>query len=493
MTPLAVSIENGAATVTVSVHLIDDTGASDPTIAMSHASGHSLGFGPMALQSGDARDGIWERSVTVPPGSAIGSWTVRLYPLSDTLGNLSDSFRDLANITVTAGADKPFLTSIPKIYGTAIIGKVLNAQASGWLPGVDSFEYQWFRDGNVITGATDSSYLVATADFGKKLSVSATGKRSGYLTTTRTSLQTARVGKGPTLSYRLSGADRYATAAAVARSGYPATAKVVYVATGSDYPDALSAAPAAAREGGPLLLTMPTSLPAATASEIKRLKPSKVVVVGGTGAVSAAVFDAVKKIVPNAVRRSGANRFETSRAILAGAFSQSSTAYLATGMDYPDALSASASAGAAGAPVLLVNGKAKDLDAATRAALVTLKVGKTIIAGGTGVFSPGLEQSLKAFGSQRRSGSDRFGTSQRLNAELAKNAGQVYLATGYGFPDALAGSAIAGAQKAPLYVVKPNCIPAGILGDITASPATRVTLLGGFGALGDNVAGLKAC
>jgi len=91
---------------------------------------------------------------------------------------------------------------------------------------------------------------------------------------------------------RRSGADRYATAAAVAAT-YPASVPVAYVATGENYPDAIAGGPAAARDGGPLLLVRRDSIPAATAGQLARLKPGKIVVLGGTGAVSAGVASAL--------------------------------------------------------------------------------------------------------------------------------------------------------------------------------------------------------
>ncbi|HYM52216.1 MAG TPA: cell wall-binding repeat-containing protein, partial [Candidatus Dormibacteraeota bacterium] len=88
---------------------------------------------------------------------------------------------------------------------------------------------------------------------------------------------------------RLAGADRYATAAAVSAASFGAGVPVAYVATGTNFPDALAAGPVAARAGGPILLTSPGSLSAATAAELRRVDPSGVIIVGSSGAVSDAV------------------------------------------------------------------------------------------------------------------------------------------------------------------------------------------------------------
>ncbi len=291
---------------------------------------------------------------------------------------------------------------------------------------------------------------------------------------------------------RIQGDDRYATAANISKYGFT-TAKVVYVATGQDYPDALSAAPAAAAKGAPLLLTMTKTLPAVVKAEIKRLKPSQIVVVGGTGAVSKSVENELKKLA-TVKRIAGKDRFDTSRKVSSEAFPSASAAYLATGFNYPDALSASAAGGAKKAPVILVDGRTgKALDSATAALLKKVKPKSVFIAGGTGAVNSTFEASLTSYTVTRFAGTDRFDTSQKINKHAFPKTERTFLATGMQFPDALAGAALAGKTKAPLYVVMPKCVPDGILKDIHSSGSKKVTLLGGTGALSGTVAKLGRC
>lgn len=86
---------------------------------------------------------------------------------------------------------------------------------------------------------------------------------------------------------RLQGPNRYETAAAVSRYAFPNGAPVVVVASGTNFPDALVAAPFGVR--GPILLTETDRLPISTATEIKRLGAKEIIIVGGLGAVSQAV------------------------------------------------------------------------------------------------------------------------------------------------------------------------------------------------------------
>ena len=69
---------------------------------------------------------------------------------------------------------------------------------------------------------------------------------------------------------------------------------VVYVATGANVPDALAGAANAGLAGGPLLLVTVDGVPAVTAAELGRLKPSRIVVLGSTGVISSATEAAVR-------------------------------------------------------------------------------------------------------------------------------------------------------------------------------------------------------
>ncbi|MET3176378.1 UNVERIFIED_ORG: subtilisin family serine protease [Arthrobacter sp. UYCu721] len=102
VSPTSFDLADGPAVVKVSVRLTDQTGASAPVVTVGHdGSGQSHGFGSMTLVSGDARDGVWERTVTIPQGSATGQWDVTLFPLDDVLGNSSGGFRTLATLEIS--------------------------------------------------------------------------------------------------------------------------------------------------------------------------------------------------------------------------------------------------------------------------------------------------------------------------------------------------------------------------------------------------------
>ncbi|MBH0008361.1 cell wall-binding repeat-containing protein [Salinibacterium sp. SWN1162] len=296
---------------------------------------------------------------------------------------------------------------------------------------------------------------------------------------------------------RLSGADRYSTAVAISQEYKPGV-DVIYVATGDNYPDALSAAPAAAMQGGPLLLTPPTGLPTVVKNEIKRLKPALIVVVGGEGVLSKSIYSQLSKLAPKIRRDGGASRYETSRIVVQRAFPQGAdTAFFATGANYPDALSASAAAGSTESPVILIDGKANGVDSATAKLIDRLDVSDIMIAGGTGVVSSKVMKALDAQpgidSTTRYSGSDRYATSQAINDASFDTAPRAFFAVGTGYADALAGAALAGNTSAPLYVVPGNCVPKSVVGNLKDFDTSNRVLLGGTGALGNGVAKMTPC
>jgi subtilisin family serine protease len=300
----------------------------------------------------------------------------------------------------------------------------------------------------------------------------------------------------PTTTSRLSGSDRYATSEQISRNFNPGV-PVVYVATGENYPDALSAGPAATVQSSPLLLTDPAYLPFSTQSEIQRLKPALIVVVGGEGAISSSVYARLSLLAPAIRRDSGADRFSTSRIIAERAFGSSgaNVAFIATGNDFPDALAAAAAAGSLNAPVILLDGSASSADPNATALMRRLGVTQVYIAGGPGVVTVGIQNSLSAVFSNvtRLSGTDRYATSRAINAQIFSSSAKTFLAVGTDFPDSLSGAALAGRNRAPLYIVPRNCVPGDVLVDIDRFATTDVVLLGGTGALTEDVSRLQAC
>lgn len=288
---------------------------------------------------------------------------------------------------------------------------------------------------------------------------------------------------------RISGQDRYETAVAVSKHAYPGTAQTVLIATGRDFPDGLSAAALGAKLQAPLLLTDTKSVPTVTIAEIKRLKPSKIVIIGGSGVVTAAVATQLSKYGAEVSRVSGADRYATSVAIARSGWTKSSEVFIATGTGYADALSAGAAAGQLGIPVVLVPGNASKAPANVVKLLKDLGATKVHIAGGTGAVSTSMANSLKTAGRSvvRYAGEDRYETSALIASGVFKNRHDVYYAQGTGFADALTGAAVAGAKGAPLLLVNKACIPSTVYRAGDKITSGQVYLLGGTGVLANGV------
>lgn len=302
-------------------------------------------------------------------------------------------------------------------------------------------------------------------------------------------------------SHRIAGADRYATSAASLSSqwGFPDSAgvapdvPVLYVASGRDFPDALSAGPAAARQDGALLLVDRDGIPEAVRDEITRLSPDRIVVVGGEAAVSASVFHALRSMQPSIKRIAGADRYETSRLVAREAFPDNvDRVYFATGASFPDALSAGPAAARHGGPVVLVRGLAGDVDTATAELVVALGAPPAVIVGGLQVVDRGVENALIAISRAggRISGPDRFATSVALNAELPASE-TAFVASGRGFADALVAGAVAARVGAPLYLSERSCVPEGVHRAVLDGEALDLVLVGGDASLGTGVEGLS--
>lgn len=194
---------------------------------------------------------------------------------------------------------------------------------------------------------------------------------------------------------RLSGANRFATAAAIALDRYPDTVETVLIATGENFADALSGGPRAAVDDAPILLVGGEVLPDETIAALESLTPQRIIVLGGPGAVSDAVAGALASYASAGVTRiSGPTRFETSAAISRATFPAGgvSTAYLATGLRFPDSLAGAPAAIVDGGPLLLVT--ADTIPQAVATELQRLQPGVVVILGGTGVVSVAVADAV---------------------------------------------------------------------------------------------------
>lgn len=297
---------------------------------------------------------------------------------------------------------------------------------------------------------------------------------------------------------RQAGNDRYGTAVALSRSTFRTSADVV-LARGDTFPDALAASWLADVLDAPLLLTPPTRLHAETARELQRLQAERVMVLGGNAAVSPVVTDALEDLGIAHQRISGPSRIETSgdvARIAADLAGGTDGAILARADAFADALASASLAGAADIPVLLTS--SSQLSPATADVLGDLlSPGDTVwLAGGTNALSVDVEQAVRdaGFDARRLAGADRYATGALL-VDAARDAGavngRIVVASGAGFPDALAAGPVAIAGTGVLALVPPIDLGASAAAtdmvDDLALGARDITVAGGPAAVSDDV------
>ncbi len=296
---------------------------------------------------------------------------------------------------------------------------------------------------------------------------------------------------------RLFGQDRYGTAVDVATKRFnSANVEEVLIATGADYPDALAASPLGA-EGRPLLLVRADSIPDVVADYLDSLPNlNKIWLFGGSGVVNAAV-EAQLGDFADVQRVFGADRYETAANIALEVVQPNSVVYVASGLDFPDALGAASAVASDGAALLLT--QSNQLPAATADALDELGVNRVVVVGGSGVISDAvldqIEDVLGVGGTvERVFGADRYATAAAVNAlAFPGEAPVVYLPTGENWPDALTGAAAAAFDDAPIALARAACLPAPTLASIEQYNPDTIYVVGGTGVVSDAAAAGTPC
>lgn len=265
-------------------------------------------------------------------------------------------------------------------------------------------------------------------------------------------------------STRVAGGDRYATSFAVAdemikKEGH---FENVVLASGTNFPDALSGGYLADEKDGPLMLVNAANENKVMSYIQRYLDPrGTVYILGGTSAISSTFENkliSLGKAENFTVKRlSGSERYATNLAILEEASLDEygrktddmieDGLIVASGKSFADSLSASA----AEKPLLLVG---DTLTQAQKNWIAKSGIKKFYIVGGTSAVSASVENALKAYGRvERVAGANRWETSYRVANKFNSDAEAVALASGNNFPDGLSGAPLAMDSNAPILLV----------------------------------------
>lgn len=288
---------------------------------------------------------------------------------------------------------------------------------------------------------------------------------------------------------RVSGVRQIDTAIEISKIGWQ-QADTVLLANCDRFPDALVAAPLSHQLDAPILLTPAGGVDAKVMAEIKRLGAHQVILLGGEVALSPQIVTDIQTAGLNKPERiAGYDQFETAQKV-AERVGVKGQVILASGDQFPDALSISAYAGVTETPILLTS--AKKMPSATQQELTSLQQKgdlKTIVVGGEAVVSDVTLSSLNSV--QRIAGYDRYETAANVydfaRDELTSQT--TYLVTGENFPDALAAGAIAAKQHAGIVMAQRASIP-GPTYNVLSRPEDsnmNVVIVGGMAVLTDQI------
>lgn len=188
-------------------------------------------------------------------------------------------------------------------------------------------------------------------------------------------------------------------------------------------------------------------------------------------------------------RINGKSRYDTAIEVSKKGWAVSSKVILATGGGFPDALSAAPLAAHHNAPLLLT--KSDTIPKSVKDELKRLKVKEVILIGGEMAINSTIETELNALGIKqagikRISGKDRYQTSVNIAKEM-KTSTQVVIANGATFADALSIAPVAGIQKMPILLTKPNMLSNEVKTYLASKKYTKTYIVGGNAAISDNV------
>lgn len=289
----------------------------------------------------------------------------------------------------------------------------------------------------------------------------------------------------PKYAERLSGADRYATAADVSKDRYK-NSDTVILANGSNFYDIAPASTLSAALNAPLLLTQPEVLPNVTKAEINRLKAENVIVIGGQNSVSNNVADQLSGL--DVSRIDGADRNATAVNIakeVRKSGVKSNTAVVVNGDVFADGLVMASVAIKNNAPLLFTD--STNLPKTTSDAISSFNVNNVYVGGGENTISKGVLNALEVNKVTRVAGESRYETATEAAKLTNPNASHVVLTNGLDFVDALVAVPFANKIDSPLLLVTPESVPGATLNFVSKDSVKEATIVGGVKSVSESV------
>lgn len=256
---------------------------------------------------------------------------------------------------------------------------------------------------------------------------------------------------------RVSGSDRYETAAQVAIANWSYGNRNVVLVSGEGYADAVSASSLAKQLDAPILLTNSNTLNSDAKSALDTLKPENIYIVGGNASISQGIRNTLRNYGYNLIELQGANRYQTNVAVaqkLVELGVSADNVLLASGEGFSDALSVAPVAAAKGQILLLGSNDTSSMQSVIN--FVRNNNSKVTVVGTNNVISDYIYNVLNAV-DRVNGGSNRFETNinvlNKYDSYLKSDKLFVANASGDGYADALVASALAGKTASPLVLV----------------------------------------
>ena len=209
------------------------------------------------------------------------------------------------------------------------------------------------------------------------------------------------------------------------------------------------------------------------------------------GLISSTMFfncNAATTLIQNqyTYRYGGVDRYATSILISKAGWTQSNYAILTTGENYPDVLASGPLAKKYDCPILI--NTQDSLSKENSDEIKRLGVKEVFILGGNAVISQKIENTLVASKIKvtRLWGQNRYETAARI-AEKVSTTGEVTIATGEDYADALSLGAVASARNIPILLNTQDALTDSVSNFIKNSGVTNIYTLGDIKTLQDKV------
>ncbi|WP_422386845.1 cell wall-binding repeat-containing protein [Agromyces albus] len=383
--------------------------------------------------------------------------------------------------SMTSDVQPAVLTSgTPRIIGSGLglVGSTLTVDPGVWTDGT-ALTYEWRADGVPIESADDPSLLLTPSEVDKRVSVAVTGSKPGYASVTKVSNWFA-VSFGPTdltTPVILGTPEVGSTLTASASSTTPGVSLSYHwhgnglmSVIGQDQTLVLTDEHAGYEMSVEVFATAPGYL--------------------NTQKSSSATLPVRFTPQDDVTRLAGTDRYATSVAISKSQFNPGvPVAFVASGVNFPDALAGAPVAGISGGPMLLTD--PNGLPDSVRAELERLQPQRIVVLGGTATVSSSVEAQLDTIrpgAITRLAGPDRYATSVAISeSQFEPGVPVVFIASGAKFPDALAGAPVAGITGGPMLLTDPNGLPDSVKAELERLQPKRIVILGGTSTISDAV------